>query len=412
MAQPADQNSDASPDIENAPEMSMGSTALNGLRVLDLTRVRSGPTCVRQLADWGADVIKIEAPVDTAQFGGPRSGPDFQNLHRNKRSLTLDLKSEAGLAAFRKLADSADIVVENFRPGVKKRLGIDYDTLSQTNPRLIYASISGFGQDGPMADRPGFDQIAQGMGGLMSITGAPGAGPMRVGIPVADLCAGMFAAQGILIALYERFNSGKGQWIQTSLLQAQVFMLDFQAARYLMDGDVPKQAGNNHPTSIPTGVFKTRDGHMNIAVTGANIWTRFADVMDRPDWLEDARYATAPARSEHRDALGAEIEAITKTRTTAEWIELFTNAGVPAGEINDIGQVFDTEQVRHLGLAQPVTSQERGEIELVGQPILMSRTPSRIATPPPLPGQHSADILAEIGLSETEIAEMKATGAT
>ncbi|MCR9087471.1 MAG: CoA transferase [Rhodobacteraceae bacterium] len=412
MAQPADQNSDASPDIENAPEMSMGSTALNGLRVLDLTRVRSGPTCVRQLADWGADVIKIEAPVDTAQFGGPRSGPDFQNLHRNKRSLTLDLKSEAGLAAFRKLADSADIVVENFRPGVKKRLGIDYDTLSQTNPRLIYASISGFGQDGPMADRPGFDQIAQGMGGLMSITGAPGAGPMRVGIPVADLCAGMFAAQGILIALYERCNSGKGQWVQTSLLQAQVFMLDFQAARYLMDGDVPKQAGNNHPTSIPTGVFKTRDGHMNIAVTGANIWTRFADVMDRPDWLEDARYATAPARSEHRDALGAEIEAITKTRTTAEWIELFTDAGVPAGEINDIGQVFDNEQVRHLGLAQPVTSQERGEIELVGQPILMSRTPSRIATPPPLPGQHSADILAEIGMSETEIAEMKAKGAT
>ncbi|MEM8956269.1 MAG: CaiB/BaiF CoA-transferase family protein [Pseudomonadota bacterium] len=390
----------------------MGSTALNGLRVLDLTRVRSGPTCVRQLADWGADVIKIEAPVDTAQFGGPRSGPDFQNLHRNKRSLTLDLKSKAGLAAFRKLADGADIIVENFRPGVKKRLEIDYDTLSKTNPRLIYASISGFGQDGPMADRPGFDQIAQGMGGLMSITGAPGAGPMRVGIPVADLCAGMFAAQGILIALYERFTSGKGQWIQTSLLQAQVFMLDFQAARFLLDGDIPQQAGNNHPTSIPTGVFKTRDGHMNIAVTGTNIWTRFAEVMERPDWLEDARYATAPARSENRDALGAEIEAITKTRTTAEWIELFTDAGVPAGEINDIGQVFGNEQVRHLGLAQPVTSQERGEIELVGQPILMSRTPSHIATPPPLPGQHSADILAEIGLSEAEIAEMKATGAT
>lgn len=412
MAEPADQNSDASPDVENAPKTPMGSTALNGLRVLDLTRVRSGPTCVRQLADWGADVIKIEAPVDTAQFGGPRSGPDFQNLHRNKRSLTLDLKSDAGLAAFCKLADTADIIVENFRPGVKKRLGIDYDTLSKTNPRLIYASISGFGQDGPMADRPGFDQIAQGMGGLMSITGAPGAGPMRVGIPIADLCAGMFAAQGILIALYERVTSGKGQWVQTSLLQAQVFMLDFQAARFLMDGDVPKQAGNNHPTSIPTGVFKTRDGHMNIAVTGSNIWTKFTEVMGRSDWLEDERYATPPARSENRDALGAEIEAITVTRPTAEWIELLSHAGVPAGEINDIGQVFGTEQVRHLGLAQPVTSQERGEIELVGQPILMSRTPSRIATPPPLAGQHSADILAEIGLSAAEIAEMKASGAT
>ncbi|TYB90164.1 CaiB/BaiF CoA-transferase family protein [Oceaniovalibus sp. ACAM 378] len=391
---------------------SAASGALSGLRVLDLTRVRSGPTCVRQLADWGADVIKIEAPVDTAQFGGPRSGPDFQNLHRNKRSLTLDLKSETGLAAFRKLADTADVIVENFRPGVKSRLGIDYDTLSQSNPRLVYASISGFGQDGPMADRPGFDQIAQGMGGLMSITGEPGGGPMRVGIPVADLCAGLFAAQGILIALFERTQSGKGQWVQTSLLQAQVFMLDFQAARFLMDGDIPKQAGNNHPTSIPTGVFKTSDGHMNIAVTGNNIWSNFCEVMDRKDWLADARFATAPARSEHRDALGQEIEAITLTQSTADWIDLFTKAGVPAGEINDIGQVFANEQVRHLGLAQPFVSQERGATELVGQPILMSRTPSRIASPPPLAGQHSTEILTEIGLTPDEIAGMKASGAT
>jgi crotonobetainyl-CoA:carnitine CoA-transferase CaiB-like acyl-CoA transferase len=387
------------------------STALQGLRVLDLTRVRSGPTCVRQFADWGADVIKIEAPVDTAQFGGPRSGPDFQNLHRNKRSLTLDLKSEAGIAAFRKLADTADIIVENFRPGVKKRLGIDYDTLSKTNPGLIYASISGFGQDGPLADRPGFDQIAQGMGGLMSITGKPGEGPMRVGIPIADLCAGLFAAQGILIALFERAKSGKGQWIQTSLLQAQVFMLDFQAARYLMDGEVPKQAGNNHPTSIPTGVFRTSDGFMNIAVTGNNIWTNFAKTLGREDWLTDDRYATPPARSENRDALGAEIEEILQHETTAYWIERLTKSGVPAGEINDIGQVFAEPQVRHLGLAQPVVSQERGATELVGQPILMSRTPSHIAAPPPTAGQHNSEILAEIGFSETEIAEMKASGA-
>ncbi|WP_339644831.1 CoA transferase [Jannaschia helgolandensis] len=401
------------PDSSSASEArALPSTALNGLRVLDLTRVRSGPTCVRQFADWGADVIKIEAPVDTAQFGGPRSGPDFQNLHRNKRSLTLDLKNKAGLAAFRKLAETADIIVENFRPGVKKRLGIDYDTLSKTNPGLIYASISGFGQDGPLADRPGFDQIAQGMGGLMSITGTPGEGPMRVGIPLADLCAGLFAAQGIMIALLERATSGKGQWIQTSLLQAQVFMLDFQAARYLMDGDIPKQAGNNHPTSIPTGVFRTSDGHMNIAVTGNNIWASFARILGRETWLTDERYATAPARSDNRDALGAEIEATLKTNTTAHWIDLFTGAGVPAGEINDIGQVFAEPQVRHLGLAQPVTSQERGETELVGQPIIMSRTPSHIATPPPLAGQHSAEILTEIGLSSDEIEEMRASGAT
>jgi crotonobetainyl-CoA:carnitine CoA-transferase CaiB-like acyl-CoA transferase len=367
---------------------------------------------VRQLADWGADVIKIEAPVDTAQFGGPRSGPDFQNLHRNKRSLTLDLKSEAGKAAFRKLADTADVIVENFRPAVKTRLGIDYETLSKTNPGLVYASISGFGQDGPLADRPGFDQIAQGMGGLMSITGKPGEGPMRVGIPIADLCAGLLAAQGILVALFERQHSGMGQWVQTSLLQAQVFMLDFQAARFLMDGDVPKQAGNNHPTSIPTGVFKTSDGHMNLAVTGNNIWAKFAETVDRKDWLEDPDYATPTARSDNRDALGVEIEAITQTRTTAEWIELFTAAGVPAGEINDIGQVFSNEQVRHLGMAQPVVSQERGETELVGQPIIMSRTPSRIASPPPTAGQHSEELLLEIGLSSEEIADMKASGAT
>ena len=397
----------------NAPSgAATASAALSGIRVLDLTRVRSGPTCVRQLADWGADVIKIEAPVDTAQLGGPRSGADFQNLHRNKRSLTLNLKTEAGLAAFKRLADTADVIVENFRPDVKNRLGIDYESLSQTNPGLVFASISGFGQDGPLAGRPGFDQIAQGMGGLMSITGKPGEGPMRVGIPIADLCAGLFAAQGILIALLERQKSGRGQWVQTSLLQAQVFMLDFQAARFLMDGDIPKQAGNNHPTSIPTGVFRTKDGYMNLAVAGEEIWTRFARALGREDWLEDERFTTAPARSKNRDALGAEIETITVGKTTAEWVEAMNEAGVPAGEINDIGQVFANPQVQHLGLSQPVTTHERGETHLVGQPIKMSRTPSHIAAPPPRAGEHSAEILSEIGFSETEITEMKEAGAT
>lgn len=412
MAQDATEKENADVGAPLAEAGGAASTALNGIRVLDLTRVRSGPTCVRQLADWGADVIKIEAPVDDAQLGGPRSGPDFQNLHRNKRSLTLNLKSEQGLAAFRRLADTADVVVENFRPDVKRRLGIDYDTLSETNPGLIFASISGFGQDGPLSKRPGFDQIAQGMGGLMSITGKPGEGPMRVGIPIADLCAGLFAAQGILVALMERHQSGRGQWVQTSLLQAQVFMLDFQAARFLMDGDVPKQAGNNHPTSIPTGVFSTKDGHMNLAVAGEEIWKRFAGALGRADWIEDDRFATAPGRSENRDALNAEIEEITPGRTTAEWIETMNEAGVPAGEINDIGQVFENPQVHHLGLAQPVNSQERGATKLVGQPILMSRTPSHIAKPPPLAGQHSEEILKEIGFSDDDIASMKAQGAT
>lgn len=394
-----------------AARLPLPSTALQHIRVLDLTRVRSGPTCVRQLADWGADVIKIEAPVDGAQLGGPRQGSDFQNLHRNKRSLTLNLKTDAGRDAFRRLADTADVVVENFRPDVKARLGIDYDTLAASNPGLVYASISGFGQDGPYAGRPGFDQIAQGMGGLMSITGKPGEGPMRVGIPIADLCAGLMAAQAIMIALLERHHSGKGQWVQTSLLQAQVFMLDFQGARYLMDGEVPGQAGNNHPTSIPTGVFRTRDGHMNLAVAGQEIWKRFAIALGREDWTTDPRFETAPARSENRDALTEEIEAVTTTQTTAHWVEAMNRAGVPAGEINDIGQVFRDPQVQHLGIAQPVTSQERGETHLIGQPIKMSRTPSHIAAPPPLAGQHNAEILSEVGFSEQQIEAMKRDGA-
>ena len=302
------------------------STALSDYLVLDLTRVRSGPTCVRQLADWGADVIKIEAPNDKSAMGGPRTGPDFQNLHRNKRSMALNLKSEEGKKIFKKLAEKADVVVENFRPDVKYRLGIDFDSLSIKNPGLIYASISGFGQDGPLADRPGFDQIAQGMGGLMSITGEPGRGPMRVGIPIADLCAGLFAAQAIFIALLERSKSGKGQWVQTSLLQAQAFMLDFQAARYLMDGDVPKQAGNNHPTSIPTGVFKTSDGFINLAVAGELIWKRLAETLERPEWCDDERFAINESRSQNRDLLNAEIEKITRTQTSNFWVDKLNEA--------------------------------------------------------------------------------------
>src|SRR5271167_1072370 len=272
------------------------SKALARFTVVDLTRVRSGPTGMRQLSDWGANVIKIETPPGVEEpMGGPREGGDFQNLHRNKRSMTLNLKATEGLAAFKRMVKKADVVVENFRPDVKDRLGIDYKTLRKVNPRLVYASISGFGQTGPYAERPGFDQIAQGMGGLMSITGIPGQGPVRVGIPVADLTAGLFCAMGILIALLERDTSGKGQHIETSLLQAQIFMLDFQAARWLVKGEVAKQAGNNHPTSIPTGVFKTKDGYINIATTGQRIWQRFCEAADARAFLDNPAYQTAPA---------------------------------------------------------------------------------------------------------------------
>ena len=388
------------------------SEALTRFLVLDLTRVRSGPTCVRQLADWGANVVKVELPegTDQAQLGGPRAGPDFQNLHRNKQSLSLDLKSEAGREIFRRLAARADVIVENFRPDVKRRLGIDYETLSADNPGLVYASISGFGQDGPYRDRPGFDQIAQGMGGLMSITGEPGRGPMRVGIPIADLCAGIFAAQGILVALLEREVSGRGQWVQTSLLQAQLFMLDFQGARYLVDGEVPGQAGNNHPTSMPTGVVRTADGYMNVAVAGHQIWRRFCTALGREDWVTDPRFETPEARSENRNALIDEIEGETTKAPAEAWIARLNEAGVPCGEINDIRQAFENPQVRHLGMAQPVQSQERGDTRLIGQPIVMSRTPSRIAAPPPLCGQHSEAVLAELGYSAEEIEAFRQEG--
>ncbi len=387
------------------------SDVLSPYTVLDLTRVRSGPTCVRQLADWGANVIKIEMPPKEPGegLGGPREGPDFQNLHRNKRSMTLNLKSEQGLQVFKELVKRADIVVENYRPAVKERLGISFRDLEAINPRIILGSISGFGQDGPYKDRPGFDQIAQGMGGLMSITGEPGRGPMRVGIPIADLCAGLFCAQGILLALLERERSGKGQWISTSLLQAQIFMLDFQAARWLVDGDVPKQAGNNHPTSIPTGVFETKDGHINIACAGSIMWDRLKAVLN-DDSFEDPDFEDGAQRSKNRDRLNELINTHTRKLTSTEWIEKLNTAGIPCGEINSIDKAFESPQVKHLHLAQDVVSQERGPIQLVGQPVTLSRTDSSIRVSPPLLGQHTDEILEWLGFDSKAIADMRGAG--
>ena len=389
---------------------SIASTVLAGIRVLDLTRVRAGPTAVRQLADWGADVIKLELPASLeadGALGASRETPDFQNLHRNKRSLTLNLKNDEGRALFMKLVKKSDVVVENYRPDVKKRLGIDYESLKISNPGIILASISGFGQDGPYSERPGFDQIAQGMGGLMSITGEPGRGPMRVGIPIADLTAGLFCAQGILLALMERQHSGEGQWLHTSLLQAQVFMLDFQAARWLCAGEVPGQAGNNHPTSIPTGVFKTADGAINLAVAGERIWVRFAETLGKPEWLENPKFIDSPSRSKNRDLLNQEIEKVTLQKTSREWVELFEKKEVPCGPIYQINEVFEDPQVQHLGIAQQAESLTFGKTRLVGQPMNLTRTPSRITRHPPGRGEHTSEILSELGLNKSEIQDLQ-----
>ncbi|MGH6768504.1 MAG: CaiB/BaiF CoA transferase family protein [Xanthobacteraceae bacterium] len=386
------------------------SRALERYTVLDLTQVRSGPTCVRQLADWGANVIKIEQPPDPAGGeppGGPRDGPDFQNLHRNKRAITLNLKAPEGLAAFRRMVKKADVVVENFRPDVKRRLKIAYKDLQKVNPKIILGSISGFGQDGPYAGRPGFDQIAQGMGGLMSVTGLPGQGPVRVGIPIADLCAGLFCSLGILVALLEREKSKKGQHIATSLLQAQIFMLDFQAARWLVKGEVAGQAGNNHPTSMPTGVYPTIDGHINIASTGQKIWERLCKALGAPELIDNPDYKNAATRSKHRDALNDALSSLTRKRSSADWIERLNDAGVPCGPIYSIDQTFADPQVQHLGIAQGVKKKDKSMMRLVGQPLTLSRTPSKFVLRPPEIGEHTDVVLKEFGFKPNEIAALR-----
>ncbi|HET7635368.1 MAG TPA: CoA transferase [Burkholderiales bacterium] len=379
-------------------------------KVIDLTRVRSGPTAVRQLADWGADVIKIETPPNLGVsdgWGGARTSPDFQNLHRNKRSLTLNLKDADGLAIFHKLVKDADVVVENFRPDVKFRLGIDYESLKKINPRLVYGSISGFGQDGPYAKRAGFDQVAQGMGGLMAITGLPGQGPVRAGIAISDVSAGLYCAMGILTALLEREESGEGQWVQVSLLQAMIAVSDFQAARWLIAHEVPGQAGNDHPTSIPTGVFPTADGHINIAAGGQEMWERLCRALGADELIAKPEYATAALRSKNRVGVNRDLSEYTKRRTSREWLDVFEPAGVAGGPIYKMNEVFADPQVQHLGMAVPVSHPELGDIAVVGQPFKLSRTPSEVRSATPDCGQDTDEVLHELGYSDAEIADLR-----
>jgi formyl-CoA transferase len=389
------------------------STALSRLRILDFSRVRAGPTCVRQFADFGADVIKIESPpgVDPNEaMGGPRHGPDMQNLHRNKRSMTLNLKLPQAREVLERLVKTGDVVVENYRPDVKYRLGIDYESLCKINPRIILASISGFGQDGPYRDRPGFDQIAQGMSGLMSVTGIPGQGPVRTGAAIADLAGGLYAALGVMTALLERETSGKGQWVQSSLLQAGISLLDFQAARFLMKGEVPPQVGNDHPTSMPTSAYRTKDGHINVAASGEGMWNALCKAIGREDMLASPDFKGAQKRADNRKKLNAAIDEALQKKTSTDWIGILNKAGVPCGPIYKVDQVFSDPQVQHLGIATEVEHAKLGRFKVLAQAARLSRTPAKVVAPTPEVGEHTDEVLRELEYSAQEIDKLHKGG--
>ena len=392
----------------------MQAGALSRYTVLDATRVRAGPTAVRTFADLGARVIKLEIPPgapggDDMIGGRDHNRADYENLHRNKESLTLNMKAPEGREILMALVRRADVFVENYRPDVKLRLGIDPEALRAVNPRLVYASISGFGQDGPYAGWPGFDSIAQGMGGLMSLTGEPGRGPMRVGIPIADLCAGHFCAMGILAALLEREATGQGQWVQTSLLESQIAMLDFQAAQWLVDRKLPAQQGNEHPLTVPTGVFKTADGYLNVAAIGQTMWKRLCEALEVPALVDEAGFGSDPERVQNRDRVNAAVGAAFSRRGTAEWTERLLKAGVPCGPIHSVEQVFDDPQVKHLGMAWPMPHPELGNVALVRTPFRLSAHPDQ---GPPRAAPHQGDqtdaILHELGYDAGAIASLRA----
>lgn len=388
---------------------------LAGLKVLDLAQAVSGPLATMMLGDYGADVIKVEPPGGdpSREWGPPFLGGEsayYLSVNRNKRSISIDLKAEEGRALVRRLAERCDILVSNFRPGVMERFGLGYESLAQANPGLIYASVSGYGPDGPYAQWPAYDQILQGVSGIMSVTGHGPGDHVRVGIALGDNLAALFLVQGVLAAVAARQQTGRGQRVETSLLQAMVCNLTFQAGRYFATGRAPQPQGNDHPLLVPYGLYQTGDGSMNIAVASESIWERLAHAVGRPDWLTDARFADNGARAAHREELRVQLEGALAARPTAEWVTSLNEAGVPCGPVLNIQQVFADPQVQHMGLAAQLSHPTAGEICVTGLPVTLSQTPASIRTAPPLLGEHTREVLGEAGFEAQEIDRLLANG--
>jgi formyl-CoA transferase len=382
---------------------------LSDITVIDLTIARAGPTAVRQLADWGADVVRVESPEGGFQAGG-RTSPDYLNLHRNKRSIVIDLKNPDGQAVLHRMVKSADVVVENMRTPVKHKLGFDYQTLANINPGIILGSISGFGQNGPYSRRGGVDQIAQGMGGMMAITGLPGQGPVRAGVAISDVTSGLQLAVGILTALHERHRTGKGRWVHTSLLESMIGMLDFQAARWTVASDDPPQAGNDHPTLGPMGMYKTMDGYLNLAASGGRLWEALCSELGVVEWLEDERFSSMSARRDNKTVLNVLIEERLSQDTTEHWVLRLNEVGVPCGPVNTVAETFSDPQVQHLGLASPVSHPTAGEIKILRNATNLEGVSNDIRSASPLKGQHSEELLTQFGFSDEEIDSLAHSG--
>jgi crotonobetainyl-CoA:carnitine CoA-transferase CaiB-like acyl-CoA transferase len=372
---------------------------LDDLLVIDLTIARAGPTAVRHLADWGARVLRIEPTDPGVGLLGDPDTSDYINLHRSKHLIQLDLREADDRRRFFQLVEQADVLVENNRPPVKTTLGIDYAACSAINPRLVYGSISGYGQDGPASTKGAVDQVIQGAGGLMSITGLPDQGPVRTGIAVSDSAAGHQLAIGILIALHARTRTGLGQWVRVSLLEAMITFLDFQAVRWTIDGRVPSTEGNHHPTARPMGTYRAADGHLNVAAPSDRLWARLCAAMEAPELADDVRFATPRDRYRNRDTLNDALEARFASRSRDEWVAVLDAAGIPCGPVLAIDEVFTDPQVQHLGMLERVDHPVRGPVDVLRNPITMSRSHPVPATSSPRPGRDRDDVLAEVGLA-------------